>query len=124
MKILKEIWKIVVDIFEEEEEVEYDPVHIGGMIILTIFFMAIIYWDLWALIVYKGGIFKKIIPFFSIIFTSKTLKDYGYSFFWDAGVFDGWLTNLIALIFLLFFIFIIIKIFKKTEGRLIPDEKE
>jgi len=123
-RLIKGIWEIIVDIFKDEKEEEYDPVHIGGMIILVIFFISIIYWDLWALVIYKGGLFRKVVPFLTVLFTSKTLEDFGYNFFWDAGVFEGWLTNFIAFLFLLFFIFIIIRIFKKTQGRMIPDEKE
>src|SRR3989339_496723 len=101
-KLWRRVWDLFLGIFSEEGEDDYDPVHIGGMILFVIFFTALFYWDLWALLVYQGGLFSKVFPFLEVLLTGRTLQDFGYEFFWDAGIFSGWLTNLIALSFFLF----------------------
>ena len=123
-KLFRRVWDLFLDIFSEEGEDEYDPVHIGGMIIFVMFFIAVFYWDLWALLVYQGGLFSKILPFLKVLLTGRTLKDFGYEFFWDAGIFSGWLTNLIALFFFLFLSFLIFRLFRITEGKTLPIEEE
>ncbi len=81
--------------FEKEE---YDPVNIGIMIVIVIFCMAVLFWLFWALMVYKGGLFEKMIPFFSVVFTKKQLLDYGFEGWYEQGKFEGWIVNLTALV--------------------------
>lgn len=81
--------------FEEEE---YNPVNIGIMIVLVIFCISVLFWLFWALMVYKGGLFEKIIPFISVVFTKKQLPDYGFEGWYEQGMFEGWIVNLTALV--------------------------
>lgn len=100
--------------FEDQPgETGYDPVHIAGMIVLTLFGITIFFWLFWSLLVYEGGLFEKIVPVISVIFTGKTFLDYGYYGLFDAGVFEGWITNITSLLFLFFFIFLASRTYKK-----------
>ncbi|MFH1540771.1 MAG: hypothetical protein ABID79_02830 [Elusimicrobiota bacterium] len=119
-KIIKSVWVWIQDVFSDEEDLNepiYDAVHIASMIVLTLFGISILFWLFWSLLVYKGGIINKIIPFLSVIFTSKTLIDYGYQGCpYEMGIFDGWITNIIAFLFLCFFIWHVVKILRKNKN--------
>ena len=80
-------------------------VYLASNVVLTLFFMNIFFWLLWTLLVYKGGIFVKVIPILSVIFTSKTPRDFGYQGWpYEPGVFDGLPENFIALVLLIAFV--------------------
>ncbi|MFH1259491.1 MAG: hypothetical protein ABII74_06755 [Elusimicrobiota bacterium] len=109
-------WDLVADIFEDEpaDEPGYDPAHIGAMIVIVLFALAILFWLLWSLMVFEGGLFPKIIPFLKVVFTAKTLQDYGFEGYpYELGIFEGWIVNLAALIFLSLIITGIVVIFRK-----------
>ena len=116
-KIIKSVWLWIQDVFSDEEDPNepiYDPVHIASMLVLTLFGISILFWLFWSLLVYKGGLVSKIIPFLSVIFTSKTLADFGYEGYpYEMGIFDGWLTNIAALLFLCFLVWRIVKVLKR-----------
>ncbi|HAM38546.1 MAG: hypothetical protein A2474_01310 [Elusimicrobia bacterium RIFOXYC2_FULL_34_12] len=116
--MLSKVWIWLKDVFSDEEDPNepiYDPVHIATMLVLTIFGISILFWLFWALLVYKGGLLDKIIPFFKVIFTSKTLADFGYEGYpYEMGIFDGWITNIVALLFLFFLIWRIRRIFRHS----------
>lgn len=121
--MIKKIWLWIQDIFSDEEDPNepiYDPVHIASMLVLTLFGISILFWLFWSLLVYKGGLVSKIIPFSSVIFTSKTLADFGYEGYpYEMGIFDGWLTNVAALLFLCFLVWRVVKVLKrKIAGSL------
>ncbi|MFH0947816.1 MAG: hypothetical protein V1833_02310 [Elusimicrobiota bacterium] len=115
--MIKKIWLWFQDIFSDEEDPNepiYAPVHIASMIVLTLFGISILFWLFWSLLVYKGGIVSKIIPFLSVLFTSKTLADFGYEGYpYEMGIFDGWITNVVALLFLCFLVWRVVKVLKK-----------
>ena len=75
----------------------YDPVHLGAALILTLATVGALYWLLWTLLVFEGGLFGKIVPGVQVLFGLKTSADFGYRGPWDRGVFEGWLGNLGAL---------------------------
>lgn len=78
----------------------YDPVQVGGMIVLVLFGMTVLFWLLWALLVCGGGVQAKILPGLMVVCTPKTLQDYGYvGYPYEMGVFNGWVANVIALVF-------------------------
>jgi hypothetical protein len=53
---------------------------------------------LWSLLVCEGGLFIKVVPFLEVVFTSKTLKDFGYlGYPYELGLFEGWVVNVVAL---------------------------
>lgn len=118
---MKKIWLWFCDIFSDEEDMNkpiYDPVHIASMIVLTLFGISILFWLFWSLLVYKGGIVSKIIPFLSVVFTSKTLADYGYEGYpYEMGIFDGWITNAAAFLFLCFIVWRVVKIFRRKKSE-------
>ena len=50
------------------------------------------------MLVFEGGIFSKLSAVLQLLFTSKTLKDFGYEGQpYAMGVFEGWLGNAAAL---------------------------
>ena len=117
---LKEKFKKIVDSFTKEKPDEpiYDPLHIGMMIILVISAAAILFWLLWSILVFKGGIFPKITAVWQIIFQGKTVHDFGYvGTPYEMGVFEGWTTNLGAVILLVFLIITVWWLFKKTARK-------
>lgn len=86
--------------FEAEDSVDepaYDPVHLGGALVLTLTAVGALYWILWTLLVYEGGLFAKVGPALQVLLRAKTPADFGYRGPWDRGVFEGWLGNLGAL---------------------------
>ena len=101
----------------EEDELQYDPAHIGAMIVLTMLGISILFWLFWSLLVFKGGLLEKVQPLFLVLFTQRDLAYFGYEYWEEQGIFNGWTTNLTALGFLFFLIWGIWSIFKKTEKK-------
>ena len=116
---MKKILSHVLDFFDDKEDPgipQYDPVHFGGMIVLTILGISLTFWLLWALLVFGGGLQAKVMPILTVIFTSKTAGDFGYiGYPYEMGVFEGWVTNLAALAFLILVILGIWQIFEKAH---------
>lgn len=101
---IKKFFKTMTDFFSDQDvdpdEPAYDPVHVATMIVFVIVGIALLFWLLWALMVCEGGLFSKIIPFFQVVFTRKTLADFGYEGYpYELGIFEGWIVNCGALIF-------------------------
>jgi len=115
--MIKNILNWIEETFNDKEnpdEAGYDPAHIGTMIVAVLFGITILFWLLWSLLVFGGGIFAKIIPFIKIMFTSRTAADYGYvGYPYEMGVFEGWPTNVVALVFAILLICAIWYVFKK-----------
>ena len=85
---------------EDPQEPHYDPVHLGGAVIITLSAIGCLYWLLWTLLVYEEGIFLKLKALCQLLFTSKTLRDLGYEGYpYAMGAFEGWIGNLLALVF-------------------------
>ena len=118
---IKKLFKNFIDFFDDThadpDEPAYDPVHVASMIVLVILGIAVLFWLLWALLVCEGGIIVKIIPFLSVVFTRKTLQDYGYEGYpYELGVFEGWIVNCAALVVMIAAGTGIYLIFKKVAG--------
>jgi len=94
-------WTGFRDLFADEadpEEPFYDPIHIGAVCIVCLVVIGSLYWLLWTLLVYEGGLAPKLRAGLSLLCTSKTLKDFGYEQApYAMGVFAGWAGNLTAL---------------------------
>ncbi len=92
----------ILDLFSDEDDPNepfYDPAHLGAVIVVSLSTLGIVYWLLWTLLVFEGGLPGKISAAASVLFTSKTLADVGYLGSPHAmGPFEGWLGNLTALI--------------------------
>ncbi|HBU69538.1 MAG TPA: hypothetical protein DEE98_04045 [Elusimicrobia bacterium] len=103
MAELKRYFLKFMDFFSDSDNPEepfYDPSHFGAMIVLTIAGISVLFWLLWTLLVFGGGIQAKVVPFLSVVFTSRTFSDFGYiGYPYEMGVFEGWIANLVALLF-------------------------
>lgn len=83
---------------DDPEEPFYDPVHLAAVIVVCLVAIGVLYWLLWTLLVYEGGLPVKIVPALQVLFTSKQLVDFGYEGWpYELGVFEGWIGNLCAL---------------------------
>lgn len=102
MRTLRTLYDRFSDLFSDEEdpnEPVYDPVHVGGVIVVTLAAMGCLYWLLWTLLVYEGGIFLKLYALGQILFTPKALRDLGYEGYpYALGAFEGTIGNLGALL--------------------------
>jgi uncharacterized membrane protein len=100
--MIRRTWKAVLSLWEDDDTTDpivYDPVHVAAVVVGCLFALGILFWDLWALLVFEGGLFTKVVPFFQVILTSKTLKDFGYEGYpYALGIFEGWIVNLAALL--------------------------
>ena len=100
--MLKKFWNELVNFFSDAEdpnEPVYDPAHFGAMIVIVIFSIGVLFWLLWTLLVFGGGIFNKMIPLFQILFMGKDLQDFGWvGYPYELGIFEGFIGNSIALI--------------------------
>lgn len=65
-------------------EPAYDPVHLGAVSVACLVVIGLLYWLLWTLLVYEGGLFMKI----AALFSSSRPQD----------AFEGWLGNVCALL--------------------------
>lgn len=93
--------KSLAEAFDAEDDPAmpaFDPVHLGGALILTLTAVGALYWLLWTLLVYEGGLFSKIIPALQVLLRLKTPADFGYRGPWDRGAFEGWAGNVAAMI--------------------------
>ncbi|MBI5631090.1 MAG: hypothetical protein HY921_09415 [Elusimicrobia bacterium] len=96
-EILKKLSWILRE--DDPEDPYYDPIHLGAMLVVCLTAAGALFWLLWTLLVFEGGIFSKLKALFFVLFTSKTLQDYGYRGApYAMGAFEGWLGNLMALI--------------------------
>ena len=125
MQNLRRSWNYLLDLFGDDEpgadEPLYDPVHVIGVLMVCLLVLGFLYWLLWSLLVCEGGLFVKIIPFLQVLFSSKTLKDFGYEGYpYQLGIFEGWIVNVAALVLTLGVIVAIWFLFKKTD----PKKKE
>jgi hypothetical protein len=83
---------------DDPSEPFYDPVHLGAAALITLVCAGGLYWLLWTLLVYEGGLPSKVLPALQVLFTSKTFQDFGCLGDYDRGVFEGWFGNLAALV--------------------------
>lgn len=117
--MLKKIWNDLVALFSDEENADepiYDPVHFGAMIIIVLFSIGVLFWLLWTLLVFGGGLFPKIVPALQLLFTKKTLQDFGWiGYPFELGIFDGFIANSAALVLTVALICGIWQLFKKRK---------
>jgi hypothetical protein len=130
MTFFQQIFKTLWSVFDEApdspeaETAGYDPFHLAGVVIGFVFSIGILYWLLWALLVHEGGLFGKILPFAQVLFTGRTLRDFGYEGYpYEQGVFQGWIVNGTALVLFfglicaLWWVYHSIYPFEKKEGH-------
>ncbi|MBI5882808.1 MAG: hypothetical protein HZB91_06860 [Elusimicrobia bacterium] len=108
------------DILREDDdpaEPRYDPVHLAGVLVGCMAAAGALYWLLWTLLVFEGGLPAKVGPALSVLLTDKTLADYGCCGPAAMGAFEGWRGNLSALLMLVMVLFILLSAYRKTAGR-------
>ena len=92
----------LADLFSDEEdpnEPGFDPVHLGTAIMATFSAMGAIFWLLWTLLVYEGGIFLKVSAAAQVLLTDRTAADFGWvGYPYEMGAFEGTLGNCGALV--------------------------
>ncbi|MBI4677110.1 MAG: hypothetical protein HY748_05965 [Elusimicrobia bacterium] len=94
-------------------EPRYDPAHLAGTLIVCMAAAGGLYWLLWTLLVFEGGIFPKIAAASAVLLTGKTLRDYGYEGRPEAmGVFDGWTSNVAALLLSLLLLVALMRLYR------------
>ncbi|MBI5240275.1 MAG: hypothetical protein HY926_07360 [Elusimicrobia bacterium] len=92
----------LLDLFTDDEEDDrepfFDPVHLGAVCIVCLTVVGALYWLLWTLLVYEGGLFIKLRAALAVLLTERSLRDFGYEGTpYAQGAFEGWLGNLTAL---------------------------
>ncbi|MBI4347522.1 MAG: hypothetical protein HY553_11750 [Elusimicrobia bacterium] len=99
MKRLGKARELVLGLFEDDDPKEpgYDPVQLGASIVVALAALGGLYWLLWTLLVYEGGLFLKLAALLRLLFTSATLRDLGYEGSYAQGAFEGWFGNVAAL---------------------------
>ncbi len=103
---------------EDPREPIYDPVHLGAAVAITMAALGCLYWLLWTLLVYEGGIFLKIRALARLLFTPTTLKDLGYEGMpYAMGAFEGWVGNVGALVFAIAFVWALRNLYRRAQSR-------
>ncbi|MBI5623197.1 MAG: hypothetical protein HY924_05395 [Elusimicrobia bacterium] len=108
------------DILHEEDdprEPRFDPVHLAGVLIGCMSALGALYWLLWTLLVFEGGLPSKIGPALSVLLSEKTLADYGCCGPASMGAFEGWRGNLGALLLLVAFLVALLRAHHKAAER-------
>lgn len=117
----KKLREYLAALFSDEEdpaEPAYDPVHVGAALVIVLFAMTVVFWLLWALLVFGGGLQAKIVPALQVLFTSKTAADFGYiGSPYAMGVFEGWQTNVIACLLALAVMGAIAYVFARAQNK-------
>jgi hypothetical protein len=115
------LWERLAWLFSDEEdpaEPVYDPVHVGGAVVISLVGIGALYWLLWTLLVFEGGLFKKVSAVAQLAVTSKTLKDFGYEGSpYALGVFEGWFGNVAALALFVGLVVALHRLYFKAAAR-------
>lgn len=100
--MIRRCWRSFWDLWEDDaasDRTVYDPVQVGLVLVGCLTGFGVLYWTLWALLVCEGGLFGKIGPWLAVVFTSRTLADYGVRGSpYALGIFEGWIVNLGGLV--------------------------
>ncbi len=103
------------NILTKEEGVQFNVINIVVLILSLLFFFTVFYWTLWAMLVYKKGLFTKLIYITQLLFTEKTLRDFGYLNWSVRGEFSGLDVNVGAFLFLFFLFYLGNNVLKKVK---------
>ncbi len=109
---MKKLWDGLLSLFSDEEDPQepfYDPVHLAAVCLLCLVAIGALYWLLWTLLAFEGGIFPKIKAGLAVLLTSKTLKDFSYL--------EGWLGNAVALIVCVLVLAALYRIYQAGQKR-------
>lgn len=96
----KNLWRSWLDLFEKDDrpdEPRFDPVHLAAVLVTTQVVVGALFWLLWTLFVYEGGLPAKIGPALAVAAGGRTLAEFGwYGTLDHQGIFEGWLANIVA----------------------------
>lgn len=95
------LWRAWVSLFEPDapDEPRFEPAHLAAVLVGAQVAAGGLFWLLWTLLVYEGGLPAKLGPALSVLAGRARLADYGWTGAPDQqGVFEGWLANLAALL--------------------------
>lgn len=102
---------------DDPHEPEFDPADLASVLIVVMVVMGALYWLLWTLLVYEGGIFSKLAAVFHILAGSRKLSDFGYLGSYEQGLFEGWLGNLGALILTVVIVAALHRLYQEAAKR-------
>lgn len=102
---------------DDPAEPSYDPVHLGAVLIANLVVVGALYWLLWTLLVYEGGIFSKASALAQLVFGGKSLLELGYQGSYNQGLFEGWLGNVGALAFSALALTALFRIYRQAARR-------
>jgi len=106
---------------EDPQEPAYDPVRLGGVLIVTLVVIGALYWLLWTLLVYEGGLPLKLLALGEVLMTSKTMRDFGYEGGpYAQGAFEGWFGNAAALLLTLLAVAALKRLYSEAARRSAP----
>ena len=101
---------------DDPDEPFFDPVHLGAVCIVCLVVIGALYWLLWTLLVYEGGLSSKLRAGLAVLFTSRTLKDFGYERApYAMGAFEGWVGNLTALGFCVLALWALLHLYRTAQ---------
>jgi hypothetical protein len=85
----RNIWESWIDLFSDDDASapSYDPAHLGAVAVVCLAVIGALYWLLWTLLVYEGGLFLKL-RLIAAAGLGQRLPEDGLA---------GWLGNVIAL---------------------------
>jgi hypothetical protein len=93
------LWRRWVALFEDEDDsaARYDPFHLAAVLVGCMAAVGALFWLMWTLLVYEGGLPTKLAALVDFVFRGKSLADLGRTGGADReGVFEGWAANLVA----------------------------
>lgn len=119
MKRIGKARELLLGLFEEDDPREsgYDPVQLGASVVVTLAALGGVYWLLWTLLVYEGGIFVKLGALGRLLLTSATLKDLGYEGSYAQGAFEGWFGNVAALAIAVLVVVMLRRLYRDAARR-------
>lgn len=101
-------WKRWTDLFEEREGPHvphYDPVHLAVVLVACMVCAGALFWLLWTLLVYEGGLFVKLAAL-----VAPDPNDHRVTF-------EGWQANLAALAICGYVVFLLSKADRRAAQR-------
>lgn len=94
---MKALLRAAERFFEDDGRPAYDPVHVAAVLVVTLAAFGALYWILWTLLIFEGGLPTKAAAAWAAATGQKTLAQLGYEGPHARGAFEGWLGNVGAL---------------------------
>jgi hypothetical protein len=100
---VKGAWKRWTDLFEARDDAEphYDPAHLAVVVVACLVVIGALFWLLWTLLVYEGGLPLKIVTWLTPGKPAHRVSD------------EGWAANLAALVICAF----VLSLLRKADRR-------